>query len=239
MGGKGGLNILPQKKWNVYNWDNRIKVIENEKIVDREIERIERKRKDKNLSDKAKILKKGEDLNLEKYNFYEEEKYDKNKIFKEVMQRKSMDKRLKVDMLFESRNKPMKSEEQLKFFEMEEKDAEKYFEEKESQNNITFKESIKNHLNPWYIRKRKQDLKDFQNLSKIDDKFLGKKHTNDRNDSTKNSISEVNKAEISEPVKSGKRIKSIEELRRERLEREKKEKEKIDSFMNSQYNKKN
>lgn len=26
MGGHGGLNILPQKKWNVYNWDNRIKV---------------------------------------------------------------------------------------------------------------------------------------------------------------------------------------------------------------------
>ena len=120
MGGKGGLNILPQKKWNVYNWDNRIKVIENEKIVDKEIERMERKRKDKNLSDKAKILKKGEALNLEKYNFYEEEKYDKNKIFKEVMQRKSMDKRLKVDMLFESRNKPMKKEEQLKIFEMEE-----------------------------------------------------------------------------------------------------------------------
>lgn len=23
MGGHGGLNILPQKKWNVYNYDNR------------------------------------------------------------------------------------------------------------------------------------------------------------------------------------------------------------------------
>lgn len=26
MGGHGGLNILPQKKWNVYNRDNREKV---------------------------------------------------------------------------------------------------------------------------------------------------------------------------------------------------------------------
>lgn len=26
MGGHGGLNILPQKKWNVYNYDNRVKV---------------------------------------------------------------------------------------------------------------------------------------------------------------------------------------------------------------------
>ena len=31
MGRHGGLNILPQKKWNVYNWDNRLKVEEDEK----------------------------------------------------------------------------------------------------------------------------------------------------------------------------------------------------------------
>ena len=26
MGGHGGLNILPQKKWNIYNYDNRLKI---------------------------------------------------------------------------------------------------------------------------------------------------------------------------------------------------------------------
>ena len=30
MGGHGGLNILPQKKWNVYNPDNRLKVAKDE-----------------------------------------------------------------------------------------------------------------------------------------------------------------------------------------------------------------
>lgn len=30
MGGHGGLNILPQKKWNVYNWDNR-EIVEKDK----------------------------------------------------------------------------------------------------------------------------------------------------------------------------------------------------------------
>ena len=30
MGGHGGLNILPQKKWNVYNFDNRQRVKRDE-----------------------------------------------------------------------------------------------------------------------------------------------------------------------------------------------------------------
>eukprot|EP00198_Chlamydomonas_reinhardtii_P001948 XP_001691284.1 predicted protein [Chlamydomonas reinhardtii] len=30
MGGHGGLNILPQKRWNVYNRDNRLKVAQDE-----------------------------------------------------------------------------------------------------------------------------------------------------------------------------------------------------------------
>lgn len=40
MGGHGGLNILPQKKWNVYNHDNRA-------IVDRDKKEAERKKRDK------------------------------------------------------------------------------------------------------------------------------------------------------------------------------------------------
>ena len=40
MGGHGGLNILPQKKWNVYNWDNRLKVKKDE-------EKAEQKERDK------------------------------------------------------------------------------------------------------------------------------------------------------------------------------------------------
>jgi len=32
MGGHGGLNILPQKKWNVYNYDNRDIVDRDKKL---------------------------------------------------------------------------------------------------------------------------------------------------------------------------------------------------------------
>ena len=37
MGGHGGLNILPQKKWNVYNPDNR-EIVERDKRHARERE---------------------------------------------------------------------------------------------------------------------------------------------------------------------------------------------------------
>ncbi|KAL6979742.1 hypothetical protein U1Q18_021398 [Sarracenia purpurea var. burkii] len=36
MGGHGGLNILPQKRWNVYNYDNREKVRQDEEAAARE-----------------------------------------------------------------------------------------------------------------------------------------------------------------------------------------------------------
>lgn len=41
MGGHGGLNILPQKRWNVYNFDNREKVKRDEEEAARQ-EAIER-----------------------------------------------------------------------------------------------------------------------------------------------------------------------------------------------------
>jgi len=34
MGGHGGLNILPQKKWNVYNHDNRAIVEKDKKLAE-------------------------------------------------------------------------------------------------------------------------------------------------------------------------------------------------------------
>ncbi|XP_062074730.1 uncharacterized protein LOC133778734 isoform X2 [Humulus lupulus] len=36
MGGHGGLNILPQKRWNVYNFDNREKVRKDEEAAAKE-----------------------------------------------------------------------------------------------------------------------------------------------------------------------------------------------------------
>ncbi|RWV78122.1 hypothetical protein GW17_00060960 [Ensete ventricosum] len=43
MGGHGGLNILPQKRWNVYNYENREKVRKDEEAAARE-EQLQREK---------------------------------------------------------------------------------------------------------------------------------------------------------------------------------------------------
>lgn len=51
MGGHGGLNILPQKRWNVYNFDNREKVRRDEEAAAREeqIKRDDARKRDAEL----------------------------------------------------------------------------------------------------------------------------------------------------------------------------------------------
>ncbi|XP_047330575.1 leukocyte receptor cluster member 1 [Impatiens glandulifera] len=48
MGGHGGLNILPQKRWNVYNFDNREKVKQDEEAAAKEeqLKREQSRKKD-------------------------------------------------------------------------------------------------------------------------------------------------------------------------------------------------
>ncbi|KAK9143103.1 hypothetical protein Syun_012503 [Stephania yunnanensis] len=66
MGGHGGLNILPQKRWNVYNFDNREKVRKDEKAAAEEEQlkreqsrkrdsefRLEKLRQAKGLADRS------------------------------------------------------------------------------------------------------------------------------------------------------------------------------------------
>lgn len=51
MGGHGGLNILPQKRWNVYNFDNREKVKRDEEAAAKEeqIKREQSRKRDTEL----------------------------------------------------------------------------------------------------------------------------------------------------------------------------------------------
>ncbi|KAF5189495.1 leukocyte receptor cluster-like protein [Thalictrum thalictroides] len=93
MGGHGGLNILPQKKWNVYNFENREKVRKDEEAAAKE-EQIKREQSRKRDAEfrlqklrfaKAEIKESGgKDL--------EEEKGFKRKKLKRDEEKKKEDK---------------------------------------------------------------------------------------------------------------------------------------------------
>ncbi|KAI3423922.1 hypothetical protein D9Q98_009756 [Chlorella vulgaris] len=67
MGGHGGLNILPQKRWNVYGRENRLKVIQDEAKYEEEqaavrerAEQADRERRRDLLKERARRRYKGE-----------------------------------------------------------------------------------------------------------------------------------------------------------------------------------
>lgn len=58
MGGHGGLNILPQKKWNVYGRENRLRVARDEAACEEEQARLEKKRSAAESEHRLSLLKK-------------------------------------------------------------------------------------------------------------------------------------------------------------------------------------
>ncbi|CAB41709.2 hypothetical protein PFMG_04697 [Plasmodium falciparum IGH-CR14] len=76
MGGHGGLNILPQKKWNVYRKDAQYKVHYDEhKIIKEEKDKEIKRKKDEfesTISTLKKNMTKNEDSDNNYNNFYDE-----------------------------------------------------------------------------------------------------------------------------------------------------------------------
>jgi hypothetical protein len=64
MGKGGGLNLLPHKKWNVYNRDNRLKVDNDEKIIHKELQRRKLNQREKTFQNKMKKLQFNKKTNL-------------------------------------------------------------------------------------------------------------------------------------------------------------------------------
>jgi hypothetical protein len=204
MGGHGGLNILPQKKWNVYNWDNRIKVEQNEKKVQDEIDKRETEKKHRKIRDKIKTIKSGEVDDDVRFSGYEE--HNKTKIYKEIIQREKILERLDNDMALEKLRIPMKADERLKLFDNEELEkklergliAEDMGEVKQ----FTLKDSLSKNLKPWYIKKKKEDYAIYREFGKDedikadDDKLLKKKHKKEKKHKKKRDRSRSPKNEI-------------------------------------------
>jgi len=56
MGGHGGLNILPQKKWNVYGRDNRLRVARDEKVHAEKLEQVAAAQKEREKEERYRVL---------------------------------------------------------------------------------------------------------------------------------------------------------------------------------------
>ena len=94
MGGHGGLNILPQKYWNVYNWDNRVKVERDEKLVRQRIEKEEEKRKTRKLDALVNEIKTGRKAVVD----FNKANYNEQEIYKEEREKLKREKRAKADI---------------------------------------------------------------------------------------------------------------------------------------------
>ena len=186
MGRHGGLNILPQKKWNVYNWDNRLKVEEDEKLVNTEIEKMKKDWKLKRL--KEKIDKNHGNLSIELINeikkmktpFNNLDDNEKTKIYMEIMNTKSNLKKVKRDLNFKNNYKIPEKFEKINFEDI--KTTEEIdLEFRDKGDNLTFQESLNNiKLKPWYSLPKKFEFeKNTVKLSeKKDEKYLNKKRKN-------------------------------------------------------------
>ena len=121
MGGHGGLNILPQKKWNVYNWDNRIKVSKDEAKVRKELNKKSKFLKEKKFNDKiSKIKKNEENDDVREVHSEDENRKYVNKIFKDIVELEKREKKVKVNQFFEKMRTIVNKEEHIKLFECEE-----------------------------------------------------------------------------------------------------------------------
>lgn len=173
MGRRGGLNILPQKKWNVYNWDNRIKVQRDEKLVEKEVNSIINQKRKISFNRTIDAIRKGEQLISKDNCSVVLTDKDKTKIYMDIMKRESLNKQTERKMNNDLMNKINPLNEPIDFgkaFSREEIDL---FLKKQKQELFgddlhisTFHDSIKHNLKPWYILPKEPNYKENQMLNK-------------------------------------------------------------------------
>ena len=173
MGKRGGLNILPQKKWNVYNWDNRIKVQRDEKLVEKEVNSLINQKRKTSFNKTIDAIRKGEQLiSNDNCSIVLTDK-DKTKIYMDIMKRESLNKQTERKInndLMNKRNSINESIDFGKVFSREEID----FSLKKRMQNLfdddlhisTFHDSIKHNLKPWYMLPKEPKLNDNKLLNK-------------------------------------------------------------------------
>ncbi|KAJ3682183.1 hypothetical protein LUZ60_014756 [Juncus effusus] len=238
MGGHGGLNILPQKRWNVYNRDNREKVKRDEEAAAKEEQlrreqtrraeteaRLESLRRTKGLQSAIETLNastslaarsapKDDELELELEKEKEKDSGHMN-LFGGLdgfaFLGSSERKKEKKEIKHEEMDKTLKREH--KRFKKDEKET-KVITAEDEKHRLGYGLAGKGVNKPWYLTKR--------------DSF---------EDSIGSKSSGITKGSEKNGSNDKKRKISIEELREERVRRESKEKERERKLLRSARNK--
>ncbi|KAL3499564.1 hypothetical protein ACH5RR_038657 [Cinchona calisaya] len=212
MGGHGGLNILPQKRWNVYNYENREKVRRDEEAAAKE-EQLQREQSRKRDAEfRLEQLRKARGLS----------KTSTSASTPEVVA-EADEKPASVELKSESDSKHMNLFEGIRIFDPIDEGREVRRDEKKEKNKRVKKEEAvrvvtaedekyrlgygvagKGVKLPWYMEKPSGDFADQKKGADEDDDHVS--GGGDREGGKK-------------------KRKSLEELREERLKRERKEKE--------------
>mmetsp|Transcript_2791 Transcript_2791/g.4235 ORF Transcript_2791/g.4235 Transcript_2791/m.4235 type:complete len:267 (-) Transcript_2791:881-1681(-) len=230
MGGHGGLNILPQKSWNVYNRDCREKVAKDER-KHREEEEKKRKRSEQSEAEaRVKFLKekaKRQRLESSSDNLQSAEEVV---VAAEEAVASSSSLPLKHVNLFEDIEAAAAAGGNLEH--MAEKRA---ADEKADKEGVMFlgQSSVeKKQIKPWYLSKVDQQPKTDKQIWKE----ARRKQEQDPMASMTKYVSAKKTADKEKiPAQSSKGGKSVDDLRQERLAREKKEREKVIALFASCY----
>lgn len=222
MGGHGGLNILPQKRWNVYNYENREKVRRDEEAAAKE-EQLQREQSRKRDAEfRFEQLRRARGLSNTSTSTSTAEA---------VAQ--ADEKPASVELKSESDSKHMNLFEGIRIFDPIDEVREVSRDEKKEKNKRVKKEEVrvvtaedekyrlgyglvgKGTKLPWYMAKPDGDFGNKKMVADDDDDYGGKLEFGRTKD----------RSNVGADSEGRKKKKSLEELREERLKREKREKE--------------
>lgn len=224
MGGHGGLNILPQKRWNVYNYENREKVRRDEEAAAKE-EQLQREQSRKRDAEfRLEQLRRARGLSNTSTS---------NSTAEAVAVAQADEKPASVELKSESDSKHMNLFEGIRIFDPIDEVREVSRDEKKEKNKRVKKEEVrvvtaedekyrlgyglvgKGVKLPWYMEKPGGDFANKKMVADEDDDYGGKLEFGRRKD----------RSNVGGDSEGGKKKKSLEELREERLKRERREKE--------------
>jgi len=256
MGGHGGLNILPQKKWNVYNYDNRAKVEEDEKLIHDTKARLQKDEEHKEFQHKISILRQGNNPNEPATNSASSQQYlgkrkseidpyqDDNRLYDLAKRDSRKEKRTQEDDIKKTFLTQINSENtHIQLFKIEEYNATNQLKDKETidaiRDNQKIGEMLERYSKPWYTQRRQGvgptpnravnsiRTNEAESKSTIDEKMHKKSHKEKKN--KKHKKDKKHKSKHSDRKRESSPV-SIEKLREERIKREAAERAKINRF---------